>query len=223
MRKWLCILLVLVSGCTSALPGATPTPASTPSPSPSPLPTATATYTPTPTPTATPTPTSTPTPTPLPVRRYRMQYEIERPTVYRNDEVVDHLWLPVPRDWDGQGTFDAEFVRAYPEGYELLDLAGNQVLYWADVPALCASGDCLFGVEFEVSVAPVAYTIDAEQIGDYDEASDLYQTYTAPNAVIPSGNEEVHALAESIVGNESNPWRKVLLIQKWVGEHIIYP
>ena len=233
MQKWLCILLILLvlvmSGCTPALSGATPTPTSTPPPLPSPTPTASPTVTPTPThtptatPTATPAPTSTPTATPVPVRRYRMSYEIERPTVYRRERMVDHLWLPVPRDWDGQGTFDVEFVRAYPDGYELLHLAGNQVLHWTDVPTLCASGDCVFGVEFEVSVAAVAYNIDATQVGEYDEKSELYRTYTAPNAVIPSDREEVRALAESIIGDEANPWRKVLLIQAWVGEHIIYP
>jgi len=227
MKKWLCILLILLSGCTPALPGATPTSANTPTPSPSPTPTAsptvTPTYTPTPTPTATPTPTSTPTPTPVPARRYRMRYEIERPAVYRKEQMVNHLWLPVPRDWDGQGTFDAEFVRAYPDGYELLDLAGNQVVHWADVPALCASGDCVFGVEFEASVAPAAYSIDPARIGAYDETSELYQTYTAPNAVIPSDRKEVRDLAGSIVGDEADPWRKVLLIQAWVEEHIVYP
>ncbi|HIP97482.1 MAG TPA: transglutaminase domain-containing protein, partial [Anaerolineae bacterium] len=159
----------------------------------------------------------------MPTRRYRMRYEIERPTVYRQERLVDHLWLPVPREWDGQGTSAVEFVRAYPAGYELLEPAGNRVLHWADVPALCASGDCVFGVEFEVSVAPVAYTIDAAEVGAYDEESELYQTYTAPNAVIPSDREEVRALAESIVGDEANPWRKVLLIQAWVEEHIVYP
>ncbi|RLC68931.1 MAG: hypothetical protein DRI52_09395, partial [Chloroflexi bacterium] len=84
----------------------------------------------------------------MPVRRYRMRYEIERPTVYRQERLVDHLWLPMPREWDGRGTSAVKFVRAYPAGYERLELAGNQVLHWADVPALCASGDCVFGVEF---------------------------------------------------------------------------
>jgi transglutaminase-like putative cysteine protease len=206
---------------TPVLPTATHTPTPTRTPTPAPP---TATYTPTPSPTAVPpTPTYTPTPTPSTVRRYRMQYEIEHPTVLGQQTMVEKLWIPLPNT-EGDGTRDLELLEVYPEGYEILDIGqANRAVYWDDVPTLCQQGDCRFGIRFEITLERPTYTIPWNAAVSYDVESDLFQTYTAPQRGIESDDPAVRELAEQIVGQETNVYKRVLLLQSWVQRNILYP
>ena len=213
---------------TATIVTQTPTPVP-PTATHTPTPTRTPTVvppTPTPSPTAVPpTPTHTPTPTPTPttIRRYRMQYEIEHPTVLGQQTMVEKLWIPLPNT-EGDGTRDFELLAVYPEGYEILDIGqANQAVYWDDIPTLCQQGDCHFGIRFEVTLERPTYTILWNADVSYDVESDLFQTYTAPQRGIESDDPAVRELAEQIVGQETNVYKRVLLLQSWVQRNILYP
>ncbi len=237
----------LLSACQPATTLATATVAVFPSPTatvtstatststitatPSPIRTATATTTPTPavtlTPTLTLTATTAPTPTPTPTsalaHRYRMTYEIEHPTVLGKQTLVDKLWLPLPNT-DGDGTTDFKLLSVYPQNYEILDIGEkNQAVYWDSVPDLCPRDNCRFGYQFEITLDRPMYAIPWQDGPIYDPADSLYQTYTRPERGIESDDARIIALARQIVGQETNAYKQVLLIQAWVQQNVRYP
>jgi hypothetical protein len=186
-----------------------------------PLPTATPTTTSTPT--ATATPTLTPTPTPTPARRYEMAYQIEHPTVLGQEALVEQLWLPLPND-DGDGTRDVELLAIYPEGYEILDTgAANRAAYWGNVPDLCTRTDCRFGVRFLATLERPQYAIPWQAEVTYDTEGELYRAYTRPERGIESEDQKIRELALQIVGDETNVYKRVLLLQSWVQQNVLYP
>ncbi len=197
--------------------------------------TATATRAPTHTPTApasptasvTPTRLATPSATPVPAsgsaRRYQMTYEIERPTVLGQKQIVDQLWLPLPNT-EGGGTTAFHLIEAYPKPYELLDLGeSNQALYWKDVPKICQQTNCRFGMRFEVTLDRPMYAIPWQTTVSYDTESELFRTYTLPERGIESDDARIRELAQRIAGGETNVYKRVLLIQAWVHANVRYP
>ena len=203
------------------VPTYTPTATATHTPSPSPTPTPTAT--PTATATHTPSPTPTPTPTPTPGRAYEMRYEIEHPTVFGQQTLVDQLWMPLPNS-DGDGTGAFELIDVYPEGYQILDIGeANQAAYWGDVPDLCGQTDCRFGMTFRVTLERPMYAIPWDAEVSYDPESELYQTYTRPQRGIESDDPALRELAMNIVAGEANVFKRVLRLQAWVQANVLYP
>jgi hypothetical protein len=71
-----------------------------------------------------------------------------------------------------------------------------------------------YSVETKINVAKVKI--------QYDRTSRLYQTYTVPNALIPSGEKAVADLAAQIVGRERNPYRKAWLIYRFVVNNLSF-
>ena len=173
--------------------------------------------------TATPEPTVTPVPTVSTARRYRMTYDIEHPTVLGTQTLVDKLWLPLPNG-DGDGTRDVLLIEAYPPGYEILDIGeANRALHWTDVPQHCQQTDCHFGATFEVTLERPMYTIPWNDRTPYNTESQLFKTYTQPQRGIESDNAELRDLAQRIVGDETSPYKRVLMIQAWIQSNIRYP
>ena len=153
----------------------------------------------------------------------QMVYEVKHPTVLGKQDVVDMLWLPLPNT-DGDGTTDLTLLDVYPEPYEQMDVGqANQVIFWDDVPALCQQTDCRFGIRFEVTLDRPRYAIPWNESVAYDTESDLYQTYTQPQRGIASDDPAIVELAREIVGDETNVYKRVLLLQSWVQRNIIYP
>jgi transglutaminase-like putative cysteine protease len=209
-----------VAQSSTVVPTATAMPTATVTP------TATSTATPTPTQTATPSPTVTPVPTPVPTptqttaSRYLMTYEIEHPTVLGKDVLVDQLWLPLPNT-DGDGTRDLDLLQVYPPGYQVLDIGeANQAAYWENVPDLCQQTDCRFGIQFRVTLDRPMYAIPWGDDTPYDTESELFKTYTQPQRGIESDDPELRELARQIVGDETDPFRRVLLLQSWLQRNI---
>ena len=206
----------------------TPTATSVPTATQTPMPSATHTATPLPSPTSTPTPTATQTPMPVPTptataRRYRMTYEIEHPTVLGQETLVDQLWIPLPNT-DGDGTRQFELRQVYPEGYQILEIGqANRAAYWEDVPILCQATDCRFGIQFDITLERRMYTIPWNDDTPYDTESELYTTYTQPQRGIASDDPVLRTLAQQIVGDETSPYKRVLLLQSWVHRNINYP
>jgi transglutaminase-like putative cysteine protease len=151
-----------------------------------------------------------------------LTFPIEHPTVLGQQTLVEQLWLPLPNT-DGGGTRDLELLDIYPDGYEILDLGEkNQAIYWDNVPDLCGQGNCLFGARFQATVERPTYVIPWADAPLYDTTGDLFLTYTRPQRGIESDDPGIRALATDIVGGEDNPYKKVLLIQSWIQQNVLY-
>ena len=152
-----------------------------------------------------------------------MRYEIERPTVLGQQTLVEQLWLPLPND-EGDGTRDFELLDIYPSGSEIVDLGqDNQAAYWNDVPGLCEQTDCRFGIHFQVTLERPTYAIPWNKALTYDTESELYQIYTRSQRGIEADDPVLRAMAEQIVAGENNVYKRVLRLQSWVQQNILYP
>jgi hypothetical protein len=152
-----------------------------------------------------------------------MTYEIEHPTRLGTQQLVEKLWLPLPNT-DGDGTLEFELIEVYPTNHEILEIGeANRAVYWEDVPTLCQQTDCVFGARFYVSLALPAYTIPWGDAVSYETGSDLFKTYTAPQRGIQSDDPELRQLAQQIVAGEPDVFKRILLLQSWVGQNVRYP
>jgi hypothetical protein len=152
-----------------------------------------------------------------------MRYEIEHPTVLGQETLVDKLFLPLPNA-DGGGTRAFELLEVYPDDYEIVETgAANRVVYWENVPDLCAQTDCWFGFAFHVTLERPTYAVPWGDDTPYDTESALYQTYTQPQRGIASDDPAIRELALEIVGEETSLPKQVLLIQSWVQRNIRRP
>jgi len=152
-----------------------------------------------------------------------MRYEIEHPTVLGQQTLVDQLWLPLPNT-DGDGTRDLELLEVYPGDYEILEIGeANQAAYWNNVGDLCAQTDCRFGIVFEITLERPMYTIPWNTDVSYDTESELYRTYTQPQRGIEADDPALRELAKQIVDGEESVYKRVLLLQSWVEQNVLYP
>jgi hypothetical protein len=152
-----------------------------------------------------------------------MTYQIEHPTVLGQQTLVDKLWIPLPNT-DGDGTRELVVIEVFPGGYEIQDIGqANRAAYWEDVPTHCQQTDCRFGIRFEITLERPMYTIVRDGSTPYNVESDLFKTYTKPQRGIQSDDPELRALARTIVGDEADPFKQVLLVQSWVGRNVLLP
>lgn len=80
-------------------------------------------------------------------------------------------------------------------------------------------------VELELKVAFDAYhtdcAIDPDRLPPYDEQSELYRRFTRAEQQMPL-SEPLRQLAQSVVGAETNPYRKARRLYDWVCDNVRY-
>ena len=81
-----------------------------------------------------------------------------------------------------------------------------------------------FNVEITYLVATFSadISIDPNNVGGYDTNSKIFKEYTKPSSRIESDNSQIISTANSIVGNEKNPYNKAKLIYDWVASELEY-
>ena len=163
--------------------------------------------------TATPYPTLTSIPSPTPTA-----IPYDSPLYFNTFEIHDHLeitadeiWRPIPHDIEGDNHIrNVEVLEISPEPDEIrVDAVGNQIAHWTNI-------DGSIDMHFALKIRTYPFEVDPDSIQAYDPSSELYQQYTQANDVFPANNEHVLALAEEIIGDESNPYRQALLINDYV-------
>lgn len=124
--------------------------------------------------------------------------------------------MPIPTEWNGIGMRAVRVLDVSPPPTNLYQEAnGNQIAYWA----LGTRERETFKVVFEVELSPVYQWIaDPDSIASYDTQSDLYLWNTAPTLAVQSDHPEIIDLAQRIVGDETNPYRRAKLLHSWVSE-----
>jgi hypothetical protein len=62
----------------------------------------------------------------------------------------------------------------------------------------------------------------SEKALDYDKSSIIYQRYTQPEELIQSDAEEIVATAKNVIGNDTDPYKKVQKIYSFVKNYLSY-
>ena len=160
---------------------------------------------------APPTPDPAPTPFATPIARqsYRMEYGV------RTSEDWCRMWLPVPRYWDGNGTWRVELGDISPPPTDFYQEAnGTQIAYWE-----LQSGEAITVTEVftvEISLGVVYDLNETMEWPPYDTASELYQKNTRPTQWVQADHPLIIQQAQQIVGAETNPYRMAQAIHYWV-------
>lgn len=126
------------------------------------------------------------------------------------------VWFPLPVEIDSQK--DIRILSLEPERYAISEpvTAGDIGQVYFEIPLEEMSDSFInLTVAYRFTTFERRFEIDPDTIGPYDTTSELYQKYTAsqPNIEI---TPEITTLAESIIGDETNPYRKARLIYEYI-------
>ena len=78
----------------------------------------------------------------------------------------------------------------------------------------------VFRQSFAVTVYETTTDVKVQGVGNYKNMNSLlYDKYTKSDSIIVSDNSEIKALAQEIVGKETNPYKKAKLIYSYMLEH----
>ncbi|MCP4571644.1 MAG: tetratricopeptide repeat protein [bacterium] len=131
------------------------------------------------------------------------------------------VWATLPPDWHGQAITVGNIVPE-PVGVFRDPRTGNRVVEWLVEPE--AGNPVLstfFHYEFDFTERPVRMAIDPAAVKPYDEDSEFFRTYTAPETWIPVDGPVRHR-ALAIVGGETNPWLQAGLIYDWIIGELVF-
>jgi len=122
-------------------------------------------------------------------------------------------WIPYPRLIAGRQE-NIDLVQTQPQAYQLAAPDALQRTIYMEKKAR-AGETSKFSVEYEFSTRGVFQAIDAERVTMLADKASLspYLQEEAPHIVF---TDELKALSRSIVGDETNPYRKAQLLFSWV-------
>lgn len=79
-----------------------------------------------------------------------------------------------------------------------------------------------FTQTFVISVNSIQTEINQDRVQKFSDTDRLlYKVYTAPDALVPSGEERVIELAKTIIGKETNPYKQARLIYNYILDNYI--
>lgn len=132
------------------------------------------------------------------------------------------IWIPGILEWENQK--DVIIHRVTP------DFVSNEIdkerkcgiLYWK-FGGLPLKGNSLrVRVEFSFTSYEVNYKIDPGRVVEYDIKSEIYRQFTKAEPYIESDRPKIRELAEEIVRNEKNHYRKARKIYDWIIDNLDY-
>jgi hypothetical protein len=127
-------------------------------------------------------------------------------------------WLPFPQEYRQQR--DIKLLATNPSSGRVASTnAPQRSIYFEQV----IGGDAKpphFEVEFEFTTSAHCPQLNPARVKPYDETSPLYKEFTAERAPHILITPKVHKLAAEIVGDETNPLKKALLIFHWVSKNL---
>ena len=132
--------------------------------------------------------------------------------IYHFISGASQIWSPVPVNWDGHGTVDCELVEIKPEPSSLYtDEHGNLIAYWNNGSGTSRK----YSIEYIIEINKIRHVLTDYSV-DYDQGSDIYQTYTAAERYTQSDDPMIVSLAEEIIDGEVDPVEKAKKIASWV-------
>ncbi len=127
-------------------------------------------------------------------------------------------WMPVPREGNPrQKKF--KLLSTIPDSSALAPESAPQRTVFLQKRAV-RHEPTVFQVRFQVETAAQYFDLNPEDIKPYAAGGNLYREYTAERLPQIVFTPQIRKLAERIVGDESNPLRKVEKIYRWISDTI---
>lgn len=124
------------------------------------------------------------------------------------------LWIPMAREWDSQKAVKIIFIDPEPQSTYTDPEYGNKILFW-DFGKEPVKDMYVVKIRYRAEVFEVYSDVDLAKVEPYDTKSDEYHFYTRSNYTT-NINPEIKEIANSVVGDEKNPYLKAKLIFDYV-------
>jgi transglutaminase-like putative cysteine protease len=146
--------------------------------------------------------------------KMRVKYELTlQPNAVPDGEVV-RCWLPYPRE-DNRRQTDVRLLSVSDSNYVIAPSQyPHRTLYMEKTAR--ADEPLTFALEFSYRHAPEWFNLANRTICPYDMESELFQTYTAERPPHIVFTDSIRAVSQRIVGDETDPYRKVKKIWEWI-------
>lgn len=160
-----------------------------------------------------------------------MQYQ--KPATYRGahtisvprEELLDvgtyRIWFPIPINTGPQTQVVIESIVPDKWVKQPPSIDQDIGLVYMEVPMEDLTEDLMIEVKFTFTHYEQRFTVDPDNVGEYDKDSALYQKYTRSY-----GNTEITAdirqMAESIVGDETNPYLAARKLYDYIVDNVTY-
>ncbi|NYT11710.1 MAG: transglutaminase domain-containing protein [Methanomassiliicoccales archaeon] len=131
------------------------------------------------------------------------------------------LWIPHPVTTSSQVNVKIVSIEPWEYIVHQPDVYADLGLAYLEIPLNEIKGDLEVTIEFTFTEYEMRFSVDPEEVGEYDEGSSEYIHYTrtSENIVV---DQEIRELALSIVGNETNPYLQAQKIYWYVVDNIPY-
>lgn len=131
------------------------------------------------------------------------------------DGEIIRCWLPLPRTDMAPRQTDVELISVSEAEYVIApDSFVHHTIYMEKKAE--KGTPTVFATEFAYTSRAEWHRLKPEDIKPYNVESELYKTYTAERETHIRFTPEIKALAQKLVGNETNPWIKAKRIFEWV-------
>lgn len=140
-----------------------------------------------------------------------------KPNVVSAGETI-RCWLPAPREGNPrQGNF--MLLSSEPVEYKLAPNEYLQRTFYMEKKAV-KDEPTVFSVRFSLQTKAQYFDLSPEDILPYDTASEIYMKNTIERFPHIVFSPEILELAKDIVGDETNPLKKVKAIYSWISDSI---
>lgn len=140
-----------------------------------------------------------------------------KPNVVPAGETI-RCWLPAPREGNPrQGNF--MLLNSEPVEYKLAPNEYLQRTFYMEKKAV-KDEPTVFSVRFSMQTKAQYFDLSPEDILPYDTASEIYMKNTIERFPHIVFSPEILELAKDIVGDETNPLKKVKAIYSWISDSI---
>jgi len=152
---------------------------------------------------------------------YRGIHTISIPRDELPDVGVYRIWFPVPINSGSQTNVVIESV--IPDKWVKQPSSVNQDigLLYMEIPMEELKEDLFIQIEFTFTHYEQRFSVDPNNVGEYDKDSALYQNYTKSygNTEITS---DIRTMAANIVGDETNPYLAARKIYDYIINNVDY-
>ena len=160
-----------------------------------------------------------------------MQYQ--KPATYRGTHTVSiqrdklpdvgtyRIWLPLPINNGPQTQVTIESVTPDKWVKQPPSIDQDIGLLYMEVPMEELAEDLLIQIKFTFTHYEQRFSVNPDNVGEYDKDSALYQKYTQSygNTEITS---DIRKMAENIVGDETNPYFAARKIYDYIVNNVTY-
>ncbi len=131
------------------------------------------------------------------------------------------LWFPIPIVTGPQTNVSVLSITpmAYVKGAPSIDR--DIGLIHMEVPLAELTQDLIIVIRFSFDHYEQWFQVDPARVGEYDRQSDLYRQYTASHGNI-AVTDEIHRTAQTVIGNETNPWRAAKKLYDYIVATVTY-